>query len=164
MDELPKYRYRGALVAVKLHERYMQKFLETWGMAKKSGVALPQTNDPNYASLDTLLRHVLWWAREYMIWICEMLKLPNPEIRPTPEADVIEAEAENYLEHLLQQWRKPLSQVSEDRFFKPQFTSRWKIDYCIDAMLEHAVMHPIRHRFQLKEVFKKNENVVIGKT
>jgi hypothetical protein len=26
---------------------------------------------------------------------------------------------------------------------------------CIDAMLEHAVMHPIRHAFQLEELMRR---------
>jgi hypothetical protein len=35
------------------------------------------------------------------------------------------------------------------------FPSRWNVHYCIDAMLEHAVMHPIRHTFQLQELLAK---------
>lgn len=34
----------------------------------------------------------------------------------------------------------------------PEYPSRWKTLYCVDAMLEHAVMHPIRHAFQLEEL------------
>ena len=33
-------------------------------------------------------------------------------------------------------------------------TDRRRSRYCIDAMLEHAVMHPIRHAFQLDELIK----------
>ena len=49
-------------------------------------VGLPQTHDPAYASLDTLLRHVLGAARGYMTVMCEVLELPDPEIRATPDA------------------------------------------------------------------------------
>ena len=46
-------------------------------------------------------------ARGYMTWMCEVLELPDPEIRIPPEPT---------------------------------------------ALLEHAVMHPIRHAFQLEEL------------
>ncbi len=29
------------------------------------------------------------------------------------------------------------------------------VEYSIDSMLEHAVMHPLRHRFQLEELIAK---------
>ncbi len=157
MKELTKYQYRGARTLILLHERYLRKFLDLWRFAKRSNLALPQTEDPNYASFDALLRHVFWCARTYMVWICEVLELDEPEIKPTPETDTIDAEAEKYLEHLLQQWQIPLAGISEERFYKPEYTSKWQINYCIDAMLEHAVMHPQRHSFQLLELMKRKK-------
>ena len=77
---------------------------------------------------------------------------PDPDIREIPGEKVVEAEADSYLEHLLHQWRIPLSAVAEEQFYKPEYQARWQTRYCIDAMLEHAVMHPIRHRFQLLEL------------
>jgi uncharacterized damage-inducible protein DinB len=154
-NELTKYHYRGARALVLLHEKHLHQFLDTWKKAKALGVPLPQTDDPNYESFEMLLRHVLRWARGYMKWICEKLELADPEIKAVPEVDVIENEAESYVQHLLEQWRKPLTDVPEERFYKPEFTAPWKSNYCIDAMLEHAVMHPIRHDFQLKELMEE---------
>ena len=39
-----------------------------------------------------LLNHALRAARGYMVWMCEKLELPDPEIEPPPELAVIEAE------------------------------------------------------------------------
>ena len=156
-DNLTDYRYRGARALVLLHEQYLQQFLDTWRKAKESGVPLPETDDPSYESFNTLLRHVMRWARGYMKWICEKLELPDPKIKAVPEADVIQAEAEDYLHHLLEQWRKPLIDVPEELFYKPEFTAPWKSDYCIDAMLEHAVMHAILHRVQLEELLEEQD-------
>lgn len=144
---------------VLLHEQYLNQFLDTWRKAKEMGISLPKTDDPNYESFEMLLRHVLRWARGYMKWICEKLELPDPEIRAVPESNLIEVEAENYIYHLLEQWRKPLTDVPEEKFYKPEFTAPWKSNYCIDAMLEHAVMHPIRHDFQLKEIIEQQKNI-----
>ena len=150
--EMPEYQYRGARALVLLHERKLQRFYETWLDARENGVKLPETKDPDYASLDTLLRHVLRAARGYMTWMCEKLELPDPGIEPTPEVDRIAGEAELYLEHLLEKWRAPLAEVPEERFLNATYLSRWNTQYCIDSMLEHAVVHPMRHRFQLKEL------------
>jgi len=149
MKDRSDYEYRGAKTMVRLHEQQMRKFLETWRLAKEAGVSLPKTDDSDYSSLSHLLRHVCRAARGYLVWMCEVLELPDPEIDPTPEANGIEREAENYIDHLLAQWRDPLADVPEKLFYKPEYLSRWKVKYCIDAMLEHAVMHPIRHQFQL---------------
>jgi hypothetical protein len=133
----------------------MQEFLRVWQQAKATEIALPQTDDPNYVSLDMLLRHVLRAARNYMVWMCKNLALPDPEINSAPALDVIEAEAESYLAHLIHQWRLPLAEVEEELFHRPEYPSSWGTKYCIDAMLEHAVMHPILHRVQLEELLEE---------
>ena len=59
------------------------------------------------------------------------------------------------MEHVLAQWRAPLKDVSDEELERPEYLSRWITRYCIDAMLEHAVMHPIRHAFQLEELMHR---------
>ncbi len=154
---LPDFSYRGARALVVLHELYLEEFVEAWQDAKAQGVMLPEVDDPDYASLETLLHHVLRAARGYMTWICEKLELPDPDIRKTPSVDVIEEEVDDYLEHILDRWRLPLAAIEEAKFHEPTYKSRWEVDYCIDAMLEHAVMHPIRHIFQLEELMEEDE-------
>ena len=66
--------------------------------------------------------------------------------------DRIRAEHADHLEHLLERWRTPLATVEEERFFRPGHPTRWGLDVNIESMLQHAVMHPIRHRFQLDEL------------
>lgn len=149
---LPHYLYRGARAMVLLHEQHHRSFLATWQDAYRVGFQLPQTTDPDFQSLQLLLRHVLGASRGELLWICQKLDLPDPDIDPVPPADHITSKAASYLEHLLERWREPLANVQEERFFVPTHTSGWGVEYCIDAMLEHAVMHPIRHEFQLQEL------------
>ena len=152
MDKTIQFRYRGARACTILHEEALRGFVEIWKKAKAAGVTLPETKDQDYASFETLLVHVVSSARNYMVWICEKLELPDPEIKPVPPPESVETEVDRYLEHLLQQWEKPLTEVRGRQFYNPTFTARWNVNYCIDAMLEHAVMHPTRHRFQLEEL------------
>ncbi len=157
-NHIKKYRYNGARSLVLLHEKYLNSLLQTWREAKNLNIVLPETEDSDYKSLDTLLRHIFRAARGYMTWMCDKLNLPDPDIRPAPEPERIEVEADEYLGHLFHKWRTPLTEIAEDKFHSPTYTSRWGVEYCIDAMLEHAVMHPIRHEYQLRNLIEKQRN------
>jgi len=154
---MKKYSYGGARALVALHDQHMRSLLETWRKAKKTGIVLPESSDPAYKSLDTLLRHPLKSSRGYIIWICQKLELPDPGIDPVPEIENIEQSAEKFLEHLLKRWQLPLCDVPEERFFDRTYISTWDVEYCIEGMLEHAVMHPIRHEFQLVNLMRAHE-------
>lgn len=147
-----KYKYAGASALVKLHQIHLQSFYETWKEAKKLNIKLPVTDDPYYKSLDTLLYHLLRSARGYMIWICDKLQLPDPMINETPNAEAIEEKAAVQIAYLFERWKLPLVNLEPELFENKVFKSNWGVEYCIDAMLEHAVMHPIRHEFQLKNL------------
>ena len=154
-EELGNYKSRGARALVLLHEKHLRECLEVWKQVKAANVKLPETDDEHYQSLETLLRHILRSAGNYMVGICKNLGLPDPEIKPAPGVDVIGTEAESYLEHLLEHWRLPLAEVTDDRLEPPPELYTPGMPYWIDAMLEHAVMHPIRHEFQLRELMQK---------
>ena len=149
------YKYSGANSLILLHEKHLRLFWDTWKRAKNSNINLPETTDKDYESLETLLRHVLRAARGYMVWMCEKLNLSNPEIDDPPRIDEIEQDAANYIDHLLDKWKTPLKDVEEIKFSDKVYNSNWGVPYCIDAMLEHAVMHPIRHTFQLERLMEK---------
>ncbi len=155
MNPLAAYKYGAARTIVFLHGQYLEEFLAVWKKAQTSQITLPETEHPGYVSLEALLKHVLGSARHYMVWMCEQLDLPDPEIDPAPAPETIEAEAEAYLEHLARQWRTPLAEIEEERFDNPAYTSGWGMQYSIDSMLEHAVMHPILHRVELEELLEE---------
>ncbi len=146
------YKYAGAYSLILLHEKHLKIFFKTWTEAKKLMLKLPETTDEDYESLETLLRHVLGSARGYMVWMCVKLEMPNPKIDDPPSLDKIERQASNYIDHLIEKWKNPLADVEESRFSDKVYNSNWGVPYCIDAMLEHAVMHPIRHTFQLERL------------
>ncbi len=154
IHEIAGYRYRGARALVLLHERELHELLSVWHRAKAADLRLPETKDPDYVSLETLLHHVLRSARGYMTWMCEKLALPDPGIEAAPEPPRVERDAARWTEHLLARWRLPLAGLEEARF-NETFKTRWGVDMCIESMLEHAVLHPLRHRFQLEELMEK---------
>ena len=134
-----------------LHAKHMRSWLEIWHQAKEKNITLPKTDDSDYQSLNHLLHHVFRAARSYMVWMCDKLGLPDPKIDNVPELEEIEKKADLYLDHLLERWTLPLADVESERYGET-YISNWKVEMCIDSMLEHAVMHPIRHEFQLQEL------------
>jgi uncharacterized damage-inducible protein DinB len=148
------YTYGGARALVELHERRLREFLEVWREAEDRQLELPRTSDPNYASRQALLTHVLGAAARYLDWICEQLGIAPPEIDLYPEPDGLAARADEVLEQTLAAWRDPLQDLTEERAYAPAHESRWGPPYCIDAMLEHAVMHPVRHVHQLRKLME----------
>ena len=148
-ETFPIYEYNGARSLIILHAKHINSFFKVWCKAKDHNVLLPNTEDPDYESLETLLRHVLNSSGGYLTWICKKLNLPDPKIRKVSDLDKILQEAPEYINQLLEKWKSQLVNVKEENFYTPSFTSKWGSEYCIDAMLEHAVMHPLRHEFQL---------------
>jgi hypothetical protein len=147
------YRSRAVRAMVLLHEEHLRRFVQTWRAAVALPVSLPPSADPNYASLGALGRHVLSAAGGYLVWICEMLRLPDPGVRAAPDAITVIDDADSYLEHVLERWSsEALRQIADEQLETPEYPSEWRTRYCIDSMLEHAVMHPIQHAFQLDEL------------
>ena len=155
---LKKYKYNGARAMIILHEKHLRSCIDAWREAKELNIKLPETDDEDYKSLETLLKHIFRAARGYITWICSKLNLPDPEIDQAPEPGLIENKTEEYLAHLLEKWKYPLAEIPEEKFHAPTYTSTWGVEYCIDAMLEHAVMHPIRHEFQLRNLILEQKD------
>lgn len=156
MSEFPEFACRGARALVMMHEESLRHFVTAWHQAKSAGVPLPKVDRPDYASYAALLEHALRWSRTYVTWACEQLHIPDPDIREAPAVENVEAELDAYLEHLLAGWRTALCHVEKERFHDDTYPAPWGTPYCVDAMLEHAVMHPVRHRFQLQELMREH--------
>ena len=58
-SSLPKFDYGGARSLIMLHEKHIISFFNTWQKARELNIPLPKTEDADYDSLETVLRHVL---------------------------------------------------------------------------------------------------------
>jgi hypothetical protein len=119
------YRSRAVRALVLLHEEHLRRFVGTWRLALANSMSLPQTDDPSCASLEALGRHVLSAAGGYMIWMCEVLALPDPGIRSAPDASAVVRDADDYMEHVLERWRAPLREVGSEKLDTPEYPTRW---------------------------------------
>lgn len=154
------YKYKGAEALITMQCKYLKSFHKEWIKARVKNVPLPVTDDPDYASLEALLTHVLRSCGGYLKWICTNLELPVPEIEPVPAPEDITALAKSYIKHLTFVWSQPLVNVEPELFLSKSYKINWGPDISIESMLEHAAMHPLRHRYQLKNLRKQlNKNI-----
>jgi hypothetical protein len=134
----------------------MRRLFTVWRKAKRIGVKLPVTKDPAYQSIDALMRHPMRSCRGYLTWLCEVLGRPEPPVPDPPDPELVLVVGGAYLDVLDAAWREYTAWMPNrvlDSF--KVHTSRWGQPMTIEAMFEHAVAHPMRHRFQLEEMIEK---------
>jgi hypothetical protein len=155
MEAVASFKSRAVRGLVELHEREMRRFFETWDRFLKSGAPMPDAHgDPDYASRDHLVGHVVRSARGYLTWIGETLGRPVTDVDPETDSLKIAPRAREFIEEVLAAWRRHLPAL-EDADLEPKtYKSRWGVQMSIEAMLEHAVVHPMRHRFQLEQILE----------
>jgi len=150
------FQSRGVRALVMMQMDEMRTLFAVWKKAKRIGVKLPVTKDPAYQSIDALMRHPLRSCRGYLTWLCQVLGRPEPKIADPPEPEDVLKSGAAYLDLLERAWHRHMAWMPNrtlDSF--EVHTSRWGQPMTIEAMFEHAVAHPMRHRFQLEEMIEK---------
>ncbi len=137
---------------VELHETEMNRFFEVWQVFRTSGIALPATSDPNYASAEHLGGHVLRAARNYLTWMGDCVKRPVTDVDLDNEQVSVATKGRSFLEEVLAGWRRHLALLEDHELAPASFKARWGENYTIEQMLEHAIVHPMRHRVQLERL------------
>jgi len=103
-------------------------------------------------SAEHLGGHVLRAARNYLTWIGEFVSRPVTDVDADDDLVSIARKGRAFVDEVLAAWRRHLA-LLEDREMTPLTRkSRWGEDYNIEQMLEHAVVHPMRHRIQLERL------------
>jgi uncharacterized damage-inducible protein DinB len=111
-----------------------------------------QTRDQNCRSVQTIITHVERAGYGYADYIREKFGIPPA----TPAGSVVsceEAEARidamlDYTVHTLDgRWEMP-----EDEVAAVAIDSRWGVRYDLEQLLEHAIVHILRHRRQIERL------------
>ena len=151
-----EFRSRAVRSLVELHERELPGFVATWRRFVASGRPMPEAHgDRDYDSPDHLVAHVQGSARGYLLWVWEALEQPIPDLPLVRDADVIVPRLDAFMAETLDGWRRHLAPLDNDQLAPKQFLSRWGEPQTIEQMLEHAVVHPMRHRIQLERILAR---------
>lgn len=150
------FKSRGVRALVVLQMEELEKLFVVWKKARRVGVKLPKTDDPAYQSIDLLMRHPLRSCRGYLTWLCEVLGRRDPRVPDPPEPEHVASDGAAYLKLLAKAWEKHMAWMPGAVLDSPQvYTSRWGAPMTVEAMFEHAAVHPMRHRFQLEEMLAR---------
>lgn len=150
---MTEFRSRGVRSLVELHEEELRRFVATWKRFKAAGLPMPEAHgDPDYESPERLVAHVQGSARSYLLWIREVLEQPVAGLELIRDPAIIVPRLDAFLEETLAGWREHLVLLTSEQACDKQYVSRWGEPFTIEQMLEHAVVHPMRHRIQLERL------------
>jgi len=147
------FRSRAVRSLVELHERELPAFLATWRRFVESGKPMPEAHgDSDYESPDRLVAHVQGSARSYLLWVWEVLERPIEGLPLIRDHTLIVPRLDAFMAETLEGWRTHLAPLENGQLSPRQHLSRWGEPHTIEQMLEHAVVHPMRHRIQLERI------------
>ena len=153
---MTEFKSRAVRSLVDLHETEMRRFLETWDRFVASGAPMPDARgDADYQSRDHLVGHVVRAARNYLTWIGEQLGRPVKDVDMENDSLKIAPRFKAFVEEILAAWRRHLPAVEDAELEPATYKSRWGVLFSIESMLEHAVVHPMRHRYQLERLLEQ---------
>ncbi len=148
------FRSNAVRSLVELHEVELDRFYQAWRSFRASGLPLPPTSDPNYASPDHLGGHVLRAARNYLTWIGDAVERPVTDVDLDADTVSVAGKGRPFLDEVLAAWRRHLASLEDADLEGVTRKSRWGVDHNVEQMLEHAVVHPMRHRLQLERLLR----------
>lgn len=113
-----------------------------------------QTQDEDCRSIQTVMHHVVTSGYSYALYLRETLSEPGtrPEIplgRRTESVEQLAAMLAYTAAALEGRW-----EMSNDRMTAARIQSRWGQAYDIEQMLEHAIVHVLRHRRQIERFLR----------
>jgi hypothetical protein len=150
---MEEFRSRGVRSLTELHEHELKDFVATWRRFVASGKPMPEPHgDADYESPERLVAHVQGAARGYLLWIWEVLERPIEGLPLVRDADVIVPRLDAFMAKTLDGWRRHLAPLEDAQLSPKQYLSRWGEPHTVEQMLEHAVVHPMRHRIQLERI------------
>lgn len=149
------FRSRAVDSLVELHEREMRSFLLVWKRFIASGLPMPEAHgDESYENRERLLGHVLMAARGYLTRIGEWVGRPVEDVDAGTDPYEIARRAEPFAAEVLAAYRRHLAEVSTEELEKQVHRTRWGELMSVENLLEHAVVHPMRHRIQLERILE----------
>lgn len=144
--------YRNVVVA-------LNRTIDNVSYANLTTVVDASTSDENCQSIQTILTHIVSSGYAYAGYIRKNKKMADD--RPGKVHRMSAAEYLSDLEHLLAYTEKTFENITDDELEEfdeaLKIKTSWGQSYDIEQMMEHAVVHVLRHRRQIEKFKKKLE-------
>jgi uncharacterized damage-inducible protein DinB len=96
-------------------------------------------------------------ARGYLTRIGEWVGRPVSDVDDSKDTSEIVGRAEQFADNVLAAYRRHLAEVSTEELEPQSHKTRWGELMSVENLLEHAVVHPMRHRIQLERILEGGE-------
>lgn len=150
-----EFRSRAVRSLVDLHEQEMRSFLEVWKRFLAAGLPMPEAHgDESYESRERLIGHVLIAARGYLTRIGEWVNRPVNDVDDAQDPGQIAKRAPEFADNVLAAYRRHLAEITVQELEPQTHRTRWGELMSVENLLEHAVVHPMRHRIQLERMLE----------
>jgi uncharacterized damage-inducible protein DinB len=152
-----EFKSRAIRSLLELHEAELRAFLATWRRYARAGLTMPEAHgDEDYESIDRLGTHVLKAARGYLVRITEWLGRPAADLDLTEDVKELVARADEFADAVLAAYRRHLASATDEELSAWVHKTRQGNPISIEMLLEHAVVHPMRHRVQLERILAES--------
>ncbi|MEO6695775.1 MAG: DinB family protein [Ignavibacteria bacterium] len=114
-----------------------------------------ETQDPDCKSIRTIMNHVVGAGYGYANYIRIQFNEPLKERNESYETDTPElacSEIELMLKYNIETLENKWEMTDED-IMKNIMKVRWGPSYDVEQLLEHAIVHILRHRRQIEKLF-----------
>jgi uncharacterized damage-inducible protein DinB len=116
-----------------------------------------QTNDDDCRSAQTIMSHVVRAAYGYADYIREQFSIASTRPQPTllsrrDSLEQLNAALAYTVETLDGRW-----EMSHEELSETVIKSRWGVVYNVESLLEHAIVHILRHRRQIEKFIRQGK-------
>ena len=109
-----------------------------------------RTTDANCRSIKTIMNHVIGSGYSYADYIRQAFSVPSE--RP-PASVLARTQSLEGFKRMLEYTVRTLEgrwEYSDEQIGAVRINSRWGVQYDMEQMLEHAIVHILRHRRQIE--------------
>jgi len=158
-----KKNYRKGAVGAMMDE-YERAALEFQSLVREIGeddftrTADEETEDESCRSIQTVASHVVGAGYGYANYIRGQFSMAFETI---PRRLISHAEASEAIDKMLAYTIETLDgkwEMTDDEISQVKIDSRWGAAYDLEQLLEHAIVHVLRHRRQIEKFLAKFES------
>lgn len=135
----------------------LKSVLQNVGEEDYTRVADAKTEDDDCRSIQTITSHVIFAGYGYANYIRESLAISylSAERRQIAHTEVVE-EIDKMLAYTIETFDGKW-EMTDEEMDNVIINSRWGVVYNIEQLLEHAIVHILRHRRQIEKFLLKFE-------
>ena len=114
-----------------------------------------KTNDKDCKSILTVVNHCIQAGYTYVNYIDSITKKSTwLEYNTLNETPIIAIEALDRMLDYTQIILEKISHFTDKQLEQFQLKTRWQVTYDVEQLLEHAIVHILRHRLQIENFLK----------